>query len=77
MIACVSATRHQFKWDLLNKEFVAELLYCRKCAVEFDMEIPGIASKPSNTQGTFYVLPQKASPIRADGRENKMGLTFM
>lgn len=29
LIDCVSATRHQFKWDLLNKKFIVEIIYCR------------------------------------------------
>lgn len=77
LIACVSATRHQFRCDLLNKEFVAEILYCRKCAVEFDMEIPAIALKSPNTQETFSVFPQKASHTSADGRQNNTGLIFV
>lgn len=30
LIVCVSAPWHQFKWDLPNKEFIVEVIYCRE-----------------------------------------------
>lgn len=30
LIVCVLAPRPQFKWDLLNKEFIVEVIYCRE-----------------------------------------------
>lgn len=57
LIVCVSATKRQFKWDLLNKEFIVELIYYRAVhVVEFDVEMLGISSKSLKTQGTFSVL---------------------
>lgn len=50
LIVCVSATRHQFKLDLLKK-FIVE-----KCIVEFDVDILGISSKSQKAPGTFSKL---------------------
>lgn len=36
---CVSATRHQFKQDFLNKKFILEIIYCREVYCRNDVEI--------------------------------------
>lgn len=56
LIVAVSASRRQFKWDLLNKEFIEEIIYCRKYIVEFDTGMLGVPTKSPNTQGTFSVF---------------------
>lgn len=36
---CVSATRHQFKQDFLNKKFILEIIYDREVYYRNDVEI--------------------------------------